>query len=175
MSRGNPESVRSGNDLTHVDAAGRAQMVNVTGKAWTHRRAVARGRVNFDLTDRTLWAKAREATGAKSDAAAFPEIFRIATLAALQAAKRTSTWIPLCHPLAVSRVNVELGLGSRGVDIEAAAEVVGPTGVEMEALTACTVAALSVVALLGPTSGASIEDVELWEKSGGKSGNWVRP
>ena len=150
-------------------------MVNVTAKAWTHRRALARGRVSFDVSDRNIWTKARDATGAASVAAAFAEIFQVATVAAVQAAKRTSTLIPLCHPLGVSRVNVDLGLGSRGVDIESTAEVVGPTGVEMEALTACAVAALTVVSVLGSASDTSIEDVELWEKSGGKSGDWVRP
>lgn len=149
-------------------------MVNVTAKAWTHRRALARCLVSVDVTDDSVVANVRTGTGASTDAAAFAELCRVATLAGVQAAKRTATLIPLCHPLAVSHVEVDVRLARLGVEIGSTAEVDGPTGVEMEALTACAAAALTVVALLGPEGEVAIDDLGLWEKSGGRSGHWVR-
>lgn len=98
-----------------------------------------------------------------------------ARLAGIQAAKQTAGLIPLCHPLTVSHVDVRLSLALGGVDIESVAETTGPTGVEMEALTACAVAALTVVSALGPAhADVSIQELTLWEKSGGRSGTWLR-
>lgn len=134
-------------------------MVDVTGKPWTRRRAVARCRVQLDR-------------GAARPAA---EVLEVARLAGIQAAKQTSKLIPLCHPLTPSDVQVFLSAGEHCVEIEGRAEVIGPTGVEMEALTACAVAALTVSAELLPLAPeSSIEELTLWEKSGGRSGLWRR-
>ena len=177
MPKGSVEGVHSGvtpGELTHVDGAGRARMVDVTGKAWTHRRAVARCRVNFPLADLLAMSGADDvATTPVSPA--LVELLGTARRSGIQAAKRTAQLIPLCHPLAISAVDLRLDLDAAGVAIEGTAEVVGPTGVEMEALTACVAAALTLVAAIGPDLDVSIEDVTLWEKSGGRSGHWVRP
>ena len=122
-------------DFTHLDPAGRARMVDVTQKEPTHRRAIARGRVY--MTPDTASAVARGAI-AKGD------VLSVARVAGIQAAKRTADLIPLCHPLIIGAVNVNFELGDEHVDIEASVETVGQTGVEMEALTACSVAALTI-------------------------------
>lgn len=173
MSGPDPESnaSRSPQDLTHLDGAGRARMVDVTGKPWTKRRALARCRVELgtevDRRGGTAWADG-EVT--------WSELFSIARLAGIQAAKSTATLVPLCHPLTASSAEVRLSLGENCVEIEGRAEVTGPTGVEMEALTACAVAALTIVTAVTPVGpDVSIRDLGLWEKSGGRSGTWVRP
>jgi cyclic pyranopterin monophosphate synthase len=147
--------------LSHLDATGRAHMVNVTAKPNTGRHALARCRVVCSRDDLDpQWA----------------DVFSAARLAGMQAAKRTAELIPLCHPLLLSGIEVRVERDGREIAIEAEASLIGQTGVEMEALTACATAALTVVAALkvdDPT--VAIEDLALWEKSGGRSGEWTRP
>ncbi|WP_439594785.1 cyclic pyranopterin monophosphate synthase MoaC [Falsiroseomonas sp.] len=149
--------------LTHFDAAGAAAMVDVSDKAATHRVAVARGRIT--MAPETL-ALIRQGTVGKGD------VLGIARIAGIMAAKRTSDLIPLCHPLALAKVTVDLTIAEPdAVEIEALAKVTGQTGVEMEALTAVTVAALTVYDMCKAADrGMRIEAVRLVHKSGGKSG-----
>ncbi|MFM1751789.1 MAG: cyclic pyranopterin monophosphate synthase MoaC [Actinomycetota bacterium] len=153
-------------DFTHLDAAGQARMVNVGGKETTVRRAVARGRVV--MAPATAQAVAQQSL-AKGD------VLAVARIAGVQAAKRTSEAIPLCHPLMLSSVEVDCTVTANSVDIEARVEVVGRTGVEMEALHACTVAALTVYDMCKAIDkDMVISDVALWEKTGGRSGTYQR-
>jgi len=153
-------------DLTHLDARGRAQMVDVSEKAETVRRAVARGRVL--LAPETV-SLLRDNAVPKGDALA------VARIAGIMAAKRTSELIPLCHPLPVTKVVVNLEITAAGVEIEAEVRVTGKTGVEMEALTAVSVAALTLYDMVKAVDkGAVITDICLEEKSGGKSGDFHR-
>ena len=150
-------------DLTHFDEQGRAAMVDVSAKAETARVAVARGAVV--MAPATL-ARIEEGQIGKGD------VLGIARLAGIMAAKRTSDLIPLCHPLMLSKVTVDLSpLSPDRVDIEAQVKLTGRTGVEMEALTAVTVAALTVYDMCKAIDrGMRIEAVRLVHKSGGKSG-----
>jgi cyclic pyranopterin phosphate synthase len=160
--------------LTHVDASGRVRMVDVTGKPWTHRRALARCRVTLGSGVVAALISAAEQPSAGQDPV-LAELLAAAKVAGIQAAKQTSKLIPLCHTLAVSDVDVSLVFVDGDVEIEGTAEVIGPTGVEMEALTACTFAALSVASaavLVGEE--ATIGELTLWEKTGGRSGTWLR-
>ena len=153
--------------FTHLDSEGRARMVDVGGKEVTQRRAVARARVT--MQEETAQALA-DGTVAKGD------VLAVARVAGIQAAKRTSELIPLCHPLMLSSVQVDLTPGPSWVDIEATAETVDRTGVEMEALTACSVAALTVYDMCKSRDRAmQVEALGLVEKSGGRSGDWHRP
>ena len=153
--------------FTHLDSEGRARMVDVGGKEVTQRRAVARARVT--MQEETAQALA-DGTVAKGD------VLAVARVAGIQAAKRTSELIPLCHPLMLSAVQVDLTPGPSWVDIEATAETVDRTGVEMEALTACSVAALTVYDMCKARDRAmQVEALGLVEKSGGRSGDWHRP
>ena len=153
--------------LTHIDADGRARMVDVSGKPDTARTAEARGRVR--MRPETL-ALALSGGGAKGDVRAVAEI------AGVMAAKRTADLIPMCHPLALSSVKVEvtaLADGS-GLCVSARVRTTGPTGVEMEALTAVSVACLTLYDMLkAAEKGMVIEDVRLITKTGGKSGDWA--
>lgn len=151
--------------LTHFDDAGRAAMVDVSGKAETSRTAIARGRVV--MAPATL-AAIREGRMGKGD------VLGVARLAGIMAAKRTSELIPLCHPLMLAKVSVDLSpVGPDAVEIEALAKVSGQTGVEMEALTAVTVAALTIYDMCKAIDrGMRIEAVRLVHKSGGKSGTF---
>ena len=150
--------------LTHFDAAGRARMVEVGEKPATRRVAVARGAVC--MAPGTL-ALVREGRAAKGD------VLAVARLAGIMAAKRTADLIPLCHPLALSSVAVDLAPADDRVEIEARVAVTGPTGVEMEALTAVSVAALTVYDMLKAADrGMTIENVRLVLKDGGKSGRF---
>lgn len=151
--------------LTHFDAAGRAAMVDVSAKAETARSATARGRVV--MAPATL-ALIREGRAGKGD------VLGVARLAGIMAAKRTAELIPLCHPLMLSKVTVDLEPeGEDAVAIEATVKVTGRTGVEMEALTAVTVAALTVYDMVKAADrGMRIEDVRLVHKAGGKSGEF---
>ena len=152
--------------FTHLDDRGRARMVNVGGKEVSVRRAVARARVQMDPA--TAQAIADQAV-AKGD------VLAVARIAGIQAAKRTSEAIPLCHPLMLSAVDVECTVGNASVDIEAWVEVTDRTGVEMEALHACTVAALTVYDMCKALDkNMVISDVALWEKTGGRSGPYRR-
>ncbi|MGK7861404.1 cyclic pyranopterin monophosphate synthase MoaC [Falsiroseomonas sp. E2-1-a4] len=149
--------------LTHFDAAGAAAMVDVSDKDATQRVAVARGRIT--MAPETL-ALIRQGQVGKGD------VLGIARIAGIMAAKRTSDLIPLCHPLALTKVTVELTIAEPdAVEIEALAKVTGQTGVEMEALTAVTVAALTIYDMCKAADrGMRIEAVRLSHKSGGKSG-----
>ena len=153
--------------FTHLDSEGRARMVDVGGKEVTQRRAVARARVTMQEEPAPALA---DGTVAKGD------VLAVARVAGIQAAKRTSELIPLCHPLMLSSVQVDLTPGPSWVDIEATAETVDRTGVEMEALTACSVAALTVYDMCKARDRAmQVEALGLVEKSGGRSGDWHRP
>ena len=152
--------------FTHLDDEGRARMVDVGGKAVTRRRAVARARISMQ----TKTAEAlRAGTVPKGD------VLAVARVAGIQAAKRTSELIPLCHPLMLSSVVVDLVVGDAWVDVEATTETVDRTGVEMEALTACSVAALTIYDMCKAVDRSmSVESLGLHEKSGGRSGDWRR-
>ena len=154
--------------LTHFDAQGQAHMVDVAAKAHTHRVAVASGRI--EMQPATL-ALIESGTAKKGD------VLGIARIAGIQAAKKTSDLIPLCHPLALTRVAVAFALSEGGVPevvCTATVETVGPTGVEMEALTAVQVALLTIYDMCKAVDrGMTITDVRVLEKHGGKSGSYV--
>jgi cyclic pyranopterin phosphate synthase len=153
--------------LTHIDEAGRARMVDVSDKAATAREAVAEGFVR--MSPETL-ALAVSGQGKKGDVRAVAEI------AGVMAAKRTSDLIPLCHPLALSKVEVAVEPAEGGMSVRARVRTTGPTGVEMEALTAVSVACLTLYDMLkAAEKGMVIEQVRLLEKSGGASGDWRAP
>jgi cyclic pyranopterin phosphate synthase len=151
--------------LTHFDAAGRAAMVDVAGKDETARSATARGRI---VMQPATLALIREVRAGKGD------VLGVARIAGIMAAKKTSDLIPLCHPLMLSKVAVELvPEGEDAVAIEATVTLTGRTGVEMEALTAVTIAALTVYDMVKAVDrGMRIEDVRLVHKAGGKSGEF---
>jgi cyclic pyranopterin phosphate synthase len=152
--------------LTHVDESGAARMVDVSGKDLTAREAVAGGRV---LVSGEVVDLLRGAGVPKGDTLA------VARLAGIMAAKQTSTLIPLCHPLALSSVSVDLSVADDAVEITATVRTTDRTGVEMEALTAVAVAGLTVIDMVKAVDKrASIADVRLLRKSGGKSGDFVR-
>lgn len=152
--------------FTHLDPLGRARMVDVTPKEPSHRRALARGKVH--MTPETASAVARGAIG-KGD------VLAVARIAGIQAAKRTSDLIPLCHPLLVGAVLVNFRLEDEYIEIEAEVETYERTGVEMEALTACSVAALTIYDMCKSRDRAMvIGDITLWEKTGGRSGTYRR-
>jgi cyclic pyranopterin phosphate synthase len=149
-------------------------MVDVTGKAPTHRRAVARARVMVEPMLRSEMTGASGAAGVL-ERTALEELVTAAAVSGRYAAKVTSTLIPLCHPLTVSDIHVRITLGDDGFEIEAEASTFGRTGVEMEALTACACAALSLVSACGAQDpSVSIEGLTLLEKVGGRSGHWTR-
>jgi cyclic pyranopterin monophosphate synthase len=154
--------------LTHFDSNGQAHMVDVGSKAATHRTAVVQGRI--DMLPATL-ALIASGSAKKGD------VLGIARIAGIQAAKKTSDLIPLCHPLAITRVAVDFSLGSATdahVQCTATVETVGPTGVEMEALTACSVALLTIYDMCKAVDrGMTLREVKLLEKHGGKSGSFV--
>src|SRR5947207_8834082 len=133
--------------LTHLDSEGNAQMVDVSGKAETSRRAVARGRIR--LAPETVRLM-REGNVPKGDA------LGVARVAGILAAKRTSDLIPLCHPLPITHVSLELTLVEDGVEIEAEVRVTGKTGVEMEALTAVSIAALTLYDMVKAVDKAAV-------------------
>jgi cyclic pyranopterin monophosphate synthase len=155
--------------LTHFDKNGQAHMVDVGGKAATHRVATVQGRI--DMLPSTL-ALIASGTAKKGD------VLGIARIAGIQAAKKTSDLIPLCHPLAITRVAVDFELGTADdahVSCMATVETIGPTGVEMEALTACTVALLTIYDMCKAVDrGMTLRSVALLEKHGGKSGSFVK-
>jgi cyclic pyranopterin monophosphate synthase len=155
-------------ELTHLDEHGRARMVDVGAKAVTDRRALARAIVRVSTETAALVAAGDVPKG---------DVAAVARIAGIQAAKRTAELIPLCHPLPLSFVGVEFAVDTQAGQIELLAEArsTGRTGVEMEALTAASVAALTVYDMVkGVDRGASIGPIELLEKAGGKSGDWVR-
>jgi cyclic pyranopterin phosphate synthase len=151
--------------LTHFDEAGRAAMVDVSAKAETSRTAIARGRIVMAPETLALITAGQVGKG---------DVLGVARLAGIMAAKRTSDLIPLCHPLMLSKVAVHLTPAAPdAIEIEATVKVTGQTGVEMEALTAVTVAALTVYDMCKAADrGMRIEAVRLVHKSGGKSGTY---
>jgi len=156
-------------ELTHFNAAGEAYMVDVGDKAATERRAVAEGRIL--MAPETL-AHIRRGDNRKGD------VLGVARVAGIMAAKRTADLIPLCHPLALTRVEVELQTGDAppAVNCRVTVETRDRTGVEMEALTAVQVALLTVYDMCKAVDrGMTIDRVRLLEKTGGKSGRWQRP
>ena len=152
--------------LTHVDAAGAARMVDIGDKAVTDRTAVASGRV---LVDRRVLDLIH------SDGVPKGDTLGVARIAGIMGAKATPTLIPLCHPLALSSVAVELSLGEASVDIRATVSTTDRTGVEMEALTAVCVAGLTVIDMVKAVDKrAVISDDRVERKTGGSSGDWSR-
>ena len=151
--------------LSHVNEHGTANMVDITGKQPSERRAVARCQVTLAPGARGLLAIEREAS----------RIFAEARAVGIMAAQRTSTIIPLCHPIHVDGLSLDFAVASGVVDVRAVAEAFERTGLEMEALVACAVAALSIVGELRKFEPrATIGSLTLWEKSGGRSGHWQR-
>lgn len=152
------------NKPTHLDESGAASMVDVGAKTATRRRAVAGGRI-------TMSADALEAI--RSGNAPKGDVLSTARIAGIMAAKRTADLIPLCHPLALANVGVEFDWEATGIAVRATAATTGPTGVEMEALTAASVALLTLYDMAKALDRAMIlGDIRLLEKSGGRSGDW---
>lgn len=150
--------------LTHLDEAGNAAMVDISAKDTTVREAVAEGRI-------TLSAEALAAV--RAGAVKKGDVLATARIAGIMAAKKTSDLIPLCHPLALSKVAVDFEFEDGGIRVVALARLSGQTGVEMEALTAATVALLTIYDMAKALDKAMrISDVRLLSKSGGKSGDW---
>jgi len=152
--------------LTHFDAAGRAHMVEVTAKPETERVAVASARLTMARTTAAAIAAGEIGKG---------DVLGVARLAGIQAAKRTAEWIPLCHPVRLTGVSVELKVTGAGVDVRATVRAFDRTGVEMEALTAVSAAALTVYDMCKAIDrGIVIGAIRLEEKRGGASGTWTR-
>lgn len=153
-------------ELTHIGPDGRARMVDVSGKADTVREAVAEGFVRMEPATLALALSGQAKKG---------DVRAVAELAGIMAAKRTSDLIPLCHPLPLSKVEVSVEAGEGGLAVTARVRTTGKTGVEMEALTAVSVACLTLYDMLKAADKAmTIEGVRLLEKTGGKSGDWKR-
>ncbi len=151
--------------LTHIDEAGAARMVDVGGKAVTAREAIASGRI-------TMSAEAAAAIGAGT--AKKGDVLAVARVAGIMAAKRTSDIIPLCHPLPLTKVEIDLVVDETGVTATATASTEGKTGVEMEALTAATVTLLTIYDMAKAIDKTMVlTDIRVRAKSGGKSGNWT--
>jgi len=150
--------------LTHLDESGAARMVDISDKAATTREATATGSI-------TMSAEACAAIAAGTTKKG--DVLAVARIAGIMAAKRTSDLIPLCHPIALTSVSVDLDLGTDRIDARATARTTGPTGVEMEALTAVSVALLTVYDMAKALDrGMTIGDIRLLAKSGGRSGDW---
>jgi cyclic pyranopterin monophosphate synthase len=152
--------------LANLDPLGGARMVDVTPREPTHRRALARCRVSM-LPETT--------TKVANNAITKGDVLAAARIAGIQAAKRTAELIPMCHPVLVGSIGVNFSIGDDFVEVEAQVETVDRTGVEMEAMTAASVAALTVYDMVkGLERGVEIAEVVLLEKSGGRSGEWRR-
>lgn len=150
--------------LSHLDEHGQAHMVDVSAKDVTSRSATARARVTAEPATVALITAG---TAKKGD------VLATARIAGIMAAKKTSDLIPLCHPLMISKVSVEFSLSDAHIDVEATVKVEGKTGVEMEALTACSVACLTIYDMLKAVDrGMTITNLRLVEKTGGKSGTY---
>ncbi len=159
----------SSSELTHFDSQGQAHMVDVAAKAATHRVAVAQGRIVMNSATLSIIL---EGSAKKGD------VLGIARIAGIMAAKKTSDLIPLCHPLALTRVTIDFlpQQSDSSITCRAAVETVGPTGVEMEALTAVQVALLTIYDMCKAVDRAMVmTDVRVLEKHGGKSGSFVNP
>jgi cyclic pyranopterin phosphate synthase len=150
--------------LTHLDESGAAHMVDVGGKAVTAREAVARGRITMS---------AEAAAAIRSGSVKKGDVLATARIAGIMAAKKTSELIPLCHPLPLTRVAIDLDLDEAGVTATATAATEGKTGVEMEALTAVSVTLLTLYDMAKALDkGMVLGDIRLLTKTGGKSGDW---
>ena len=152
--------------LTHLDPLGRARMVDVTPKEATHRRAIARCRVHMAAETTALVARGAVTKG---------DVLAVARVAGIQAAKRTPDLIPLCHQLMIGSVLINFTIDDTWIEIEAQVETVDKTGVEMEALTACSVAALTIYDMCKSADRSmTVGELALWEKTGGRSGVYRR-
>ena len=154
--------------LTHIDARGEARMVDVSAKPATERVAVAEGRVVMSQATLELIVSGNAKKG---------DVLGTARVAGIMAAKRTSDLIPLCHPLALSKVTLDITPDKKlpGCIVRAIVKITGPTGVEMEALTAVAVACLTIYDMIKAVDPAArIDDIRVLRKEGGKSGTWVR-
>ncbi len=152
--------------LTHIDPLGRARMVDVTPKEATHRRALARCKVMMKPETTSMVASNSLTKG---------DVLAVARVAGIQAAKQTPNLIPLCHPLLVGSIFVNFTIGDDNVEVEAQVETIDRTGVEMEAMTACAVAALTIYDMCKSVDRSiMITDLVLWEKTGGRHGIYRR-
>jgi cyclic pyranopterin phosphate synthase len=152
--------------LTHIDPLGRARMVDVTPKEATHRRALARCKVMMKPETTSMVATNSLTKG---------DVLAVARVAGIQAAKQTPNLIPLCHPLLVGSIFVNFTIGDDNVEVEAQVETIDRTGVEMEAMTACAVAALTIYDMCKSVDrGIMITELVLWEKTGGRHGIYRR-
>ena len=152
--------------LSHLDEKGRLKMVDIGGKEPTARRARVRGEIRMDRATARLIAEHKVANG---------NVLEAARLAGIMAAKRTGELIPLCHPLNLTAVSVDLHVGEDRVEVEAEAKIDDRTGVEMEALVAASTALLTIYDMCkGVDRGMVISELRLMEKRGGRSGTWVR-
>ena len=152
--------------LTHIDPLGRARMVDVTPKEATHRRALARCKVMMKPETTSMVASNSLTKG---------DVLAVARVAGIQAAKQTPNLIPLCHPLLVGSIFVNFTIGDDNVEVEAQVETIDRTGVEMEAMTACAVAALTIYDMCKSVDRSiKITDLVLWEKTGGRHGIYRR-
>ena len=152
--------------LTHLDPLGRARMVDVTPKEPSHRRALARGRVSMAPETTSLVARGAISKG---------DVLAVARVAGIQAAKRAPDLIPLCHPLLVGSVYINFRIEDTYIEVEAHVETVDRTGVEMEALTACSVACLTIYDMCKSADRSMvIGEIALWEKTGGRNGTYRR-
>lgn len=153
-------------NFSHLDPMGNARMVDVTPKDATHRRAVARCKVFMKPATTAAIANREVKKG---------DVIAVARVAGIQAAKRTSDMIPLCHPLLIGAVTINFEIAEDHVAIEAQVDTIDRTGVEMEALHACSVAALTIYDMCKSADREMvIGDLTLWEKSGGRQGTYVR-
>ena len=151
-------------DLTHLDAQGNAHMVDIGAKPSTERFAVAHGEVHLSQETQRL---VREGKASKGD------VLAVSRVAGIMAAKKTADLIPLCHPLALTSLQIDFSIEEWGIQIECRASTTGPTGVEMEALIGVSVAALTIYDMVKAVErGARISNIHLAHKSGGKSGVW---
>ena len=152
--------------LTHLDPLGRARMVDVTQKEPSHRRAIAKCRVHMQPETASLIARGAITKG---------DVLSVARVAGIQASKKTPDLIPLCHQLTIGSVYVNFTIEDSYVEVEAQVETVDRTGVEMEALHACSIAALTIYDMCKSADrGMTIGDLALWEKTGGRSGTYRR-
>ena len=158
--------VMSDRGLTHIDPLGRARMVDVTPKEATHRRALARCKVMMKPETTSMVASNSLTKG---------DVLAVARVAGIQAAKQTPNLIPLCHPLLVGSIFVNFTIGDDSVEVEAQVETIDRTGVEMEAMTACAVAALTIYDMCKSVDRSiMITELVLWEKTGGRHGIYRR-
>ncbi|WP_371412439.1 MULTISPECIES: cyclic pyranopterin monophosphate synthase MoaC [unclassified Bradyrhizobium] len=166
MAKGKAQPSGTGTALTHIDAKGDARMVDVSAKPATERTAVAEGRVLMSKATLVLIEQGQAKKG---------DVLATARIAGIMAAKRTSELIPLCHPLALAKVTVDIATDAKlpGCIVRASVKVTGPTGVEMEALTAVSVACLTIYDMIKAVErGVRIDAIHLVEKIGGKSGHY---